>query len=146
MPVTLLSQLPDLSHIRFTATRTRAACDPPSVSANGLGTLHIDEQCLVFFSPDTKHGFSIDYPSIVIHAVSRNTTTPSDAGNVADAHLYCQLDGPFPGCAASEESDDDDEQFAELKFFPEDKRQRKYRLYDLCLVPLGSAMLSTSSN
>ncbi|KAJ2087619.1 Methylosome subunit pICln [Coemansia sp. RSA 986] len=59
----------------------------------------------------TGRGFSLDYQSIVIHAVSR--------GCDEDAYLYCQLDGLFPG-TSTEDSDDsgDDEQFAELRFYP----------------------------
>ncbi|KAJ2071931.1 hypothetical protein GGH13_003028 [Coemansia sp. S155-1] len=121
MPVTLLSQLPTLSHTRFTADRTRVSCDPPSDSANGLGALYIDEQRVVFFSTESNRGFSIDYPTIVIHAVSRST-------DGVGAHLYCQLDGPFPESIKSDDSEeeDEDEQFAELKFIPEDEKIRKY--------------------
>ncbi|KAJ2044780.1 hypothetical protein IW146_002151 [Coemansia sp. RSA 922] len=117
MPVTLISQLPTLSHTRFTADRTRVSCDPPSDSADGLGTLYIDEQRVVFFSTESSRGFSIDYPTIVIHAVSRST-------DGAGAHLYCQLDGPFPESIKSDDSEeeDEDEQFAELKFIPEDEK------------------------
>ncbi|KAJ2056389.1 hypothetical protein GGI17_006220 [Coemansia sp. S146] len=117
MPVTLLRQLPTLSHTRFTADRTRVACDPPSDSANGLGTLYIDEQRLVFFSTEASRGFSIDYPTVVIHAVSRST-------DGVGAHLYCQLDGPFPESIKPDSNDeeDDDEQFAELRFIPEDEK------------------------
>ncbi|KAJ2336419.1 hypothetical protein GGI00_000840 [Coemansia sp. RSA 2681] len=128
MPVTLLRQLPALSHTRLAAARTRAACDPPSAAAGGLGTLYIDEQRLVFFSPEANRGFSVDYPSIVIHAISRNTDLDSAADISTDsvgAHLYCQLDGPFPDSAEPESSEDDvsdDEQFAELKFFPDDEQ------------------------
>ncbi|KAJ2753427.1 hypothetical protein GGI19_003138 [Coemansia pectinata] len=117
MPVTLLSQLPTLSHTRFTADRTRVASDPPSDSANGLGTLYVDEQRLVFFSTEASRGFSIDYPTVVIHAVSRGT-------DGVGAHLYCQLDGPFPSSNKPDSNDeeDDDEQFGELRFIPEDEK------------------------
>ncbi|KAJ2485969.1 hypothetical protein IWW37_005778 [Coemansia sp. RSA 2050] len=118
MPVTLLRSLPALSQTRFAADKTRVACDPPSDSARGLGTLYIDEQRVVFFSTEASRGFSIDYPTIVIHAVSR------DADPVG-AHLYCQLDGPFPGCAkpdSGSDEEDEDKQFAELRFIPEDEQ------------------------
>ncbi|KAJ2738953.1 hypothetical protein GGI20_006187, partial [Coemansia sp. BCRC 34301] len=97
------------------AARTRVACDPSNASVDGLGTLYIDEQRLVFFSSEAASGFAIDYPTIVIHAVSRSTDTDS-----VGSHLYCQLDGPFPGCTVLD--DDDDDQFVELKFFPESEQ------------------------
>ncbi|KAJ1819307.1 hypothetical protein IWW57_004894 [Coemansia sp. S610] len=118
MPVTLLHSLPALSQTRFTAEKTRVACDPPSDAAHGLGTLYIDEQRVVFFSTEASCGFSIDYPTIVIHAVSRSA-------DPVGAHLYCQLDGPFPGYAKAggdSDEEDEEEQFAELRFIPEDEQ------------------------
>ncbi|KAJ1999269.1 hypothetical protein GGI04_004637 [Coemansia thaxteri] len=142
MAITLLSQLPALTHTRFKTAGTRVSCDPPSSSADGVGTLYVNEKRLVFFSSDTDSGFSIDYQTIVIHAISRGA---DDAG----AHLYCQLDGPFPECAGHKaangrqsDSDDDEDQFAEIKFFPEDPQH----LDDLFKAMSDCAALNPDAN
>ncbi|KAJ1953558.1 hypothetical protein GGI12_005991, partial [Dipsacomyces acuminosporus] len=122
MTVTILHEKPALSSVRFTSECTRIASDPPSSNAETTGTLYVDERQLVFYSEQPKAGgFSVDYQSIVIHAISR------DSGD--DAHLYCQLDGPFPGSKraigqdgenSDDEEQDGDEIFCELRFFPKD--------------------------
>ncbi|KAJ2720514.1 hypothetical protein GGI07_004559 [Coemansia sp. Benny D115] len=132
MTVSLLSKAPELHSIRLKVSDVAVSCDPPTskIPLQLTGTLYIDEQRLVFASADSSLVFALDYPSIVIHAVSRD-------GDPARHHLYCQLDGPFPGTARSQRPDDDDgnasdasdaddtndaEEFSELRFCPSDNQ------------------------
>ncbi|KAJ2781367.1 hypothetical protein GGI15_003233 [Coemansia interrupta] len=122
MPVSLLQAPPTLTASPvLTCTDTTVACDPPSATlpADLSGTLHIDTHRLVFFSDAHSRGFAIPYQSIVIHALSRED----------HAHLYCQLDGPFPASAEANgderesdaEEEEEEEEFAELRFYPKDE-------------------------
>ncbi|KAJ2402854.1 Methylosome subunit pICln [Coemansia sp. RSA 2559] len=125
MTVVQLRTLPkDLNNVRFKAHILRVTCDPPSTVTNTLanGLLCACEDRLLYFSNANGRGFSLDYQSIVIHAISHGGGDDSSS-NDNDAYLYCQLDGPFPGTSTGESdgSDgEDDEQFAELRFYPED--------------------------
>ncbi|KAJ2691782.1 Methylosome subunit pICln [Coemansia spiralis] len=112
MTVFLISSVAVPEDVRFTAADTRVQCDPPSDRASATGTLYVCESRLLF-ADAAGRGFSLRYQSIVIHAVSR------DAGDAP--HLYCQLDCPFPGTAAdaADSDDDGDEQFSELRFYPD---------------------------
>ncbi|KAI7821650.1 regulator of volume decrease after cellular swelling-domain-containing protein [Kickxella alabastrina] len=132
MTVTPLRQPPNPSTLSSTAqltvpsTRFLLATNNSNVSEAVTGTLYINHDSLVFYSDqqETSFGFSIDYPAVVIHAVSHEPP----------AHLYCQLDGPFPqtiainttaAAAATTASkddtneDEDEDEFAEIKFFPQ---------------------------
>ncbi|KAI8849331.1 regulator of volume decrease after cellular swelling-domain-containing protein [Chytridium lagenaria] len=53
----------------------------------GKGTLFVDEQKLIFHSPDTSTVISVDYPTIVIHAISRGDADPVTRAGC----IYCQL-------------------------------------------------------
>ncbi|KAJ1722053.1 hypothetical protein LPJ53_003492 [Coemansia erecta] len=131
MVVSLLQAPPTLAAAVLTCADTTVACDPPSPSlpAGLSGALHIDKHSLVFFSDEKLLGFSIPYQSIVIHALSRGEHKDKDGD---DAHLYCQLDGPFPGSSringgqggesdGEDEGEEEEEEFAELRFYPKDK-------------------------
>ncbi|KAJ2676161.1 hypothetical protein GGI25_003666 [Coemansia spiralis] len=131
MPVVLLRQLPQLQKVRLELKVKKFTCDPPSTATRELmeGVLYISETQLVFFSATGNNGFSVDYQSIVIHAVSRG----DENDNKESAHFYCQLDGPFPGTHTqpskdggsngisdgNDEDEDEDEQFTELRFYPQ---------------------------
>ncbi|KAJ2077751.1 Methylosome subunit pICln [Coemansia sp. RSA 988] len=123
--IVLHRALPALSGIRCTAESTRLECEPDS-NIGGTGTLYICEKQPVFFCEKEKRGFSLDYQNIVIHAVSKE---PNEA-----VYLYCQLDCQLPGLLNSsvdtngkahdsgeEDSEQgDEEQFAEMRFYPKD--------------------------
>ncbi|KAJ1756265.1 Methylosome subunit pICln [Coemansia sp. RSA 1752] len=122
MTVIVLRSAPDTTGIRFSLD-ARVVCVPDSSYANITGTLYVGEQRVSFYSLYKKIGFSLNYQNIVIHAVVRSSTDD-------EPHLYCQLDGPFPGCQSSvnganesEDEDSEDEEFAELKFYPSDTSQ-----------------------
>ncbi|KAJ1812379.1 hypothetical protein LPJ56_005518 [Coemansia sp. RSA 2599] len=119
MPAILLKQLPDISGPRLSAPNTMIRCDPSTTSVpSKKGTLYIDDHQLVFFSEQSSSGFALDYPSIVIHAVSREPAESSDSH-----HLYCQLAIQLPGSQKTDDSaqDDADEAFSELRIYPDDK-------------------------
>ncbi|KAJ2655443.1 hypothetical protein IWW48_005530 [Coemansia sp. RSA 1200] len=133
MPVIQLRSLPaDIANntgtTRFKAAVARIACDPPSavVAAYDGGTVYACVDRLVYYSPKCERGFSLDYPSIVIHAVSSRDSSEDQDKN--GPHLYCQLDAPFPGTrtdgAEGGQSDSgdayDDEMPTELFFYPLD--------------------------
>ncbi|KAJ2502200.1 Methylosome subunit pICln [Coemansia sp. RSA 1972] len=124
MTVIVLRSAPDTKGTRFTID-ARVVCVPSSSHANIDGTLYVGEQRVSFYSSVEQKGFALSYQSIVIHAAVLNSTDD-------EPHLYCQLDGPFPGCTSSvnganKDSDDsedsEDEEFAELKFYPSDANQ-----------------------
>lgn len=57
-----------------------------------IGALWLTEKCFTFL-PRKGKGFQVDYPAIVLHAVSRSVpeyATHDDFGT--EACLYCQLD------------------------------------------------------
>lgn len=87
----------------------------------GKGTLFIAESCLSWLS--TEHdgqGFSLQYPGISIHAISR------DLNAFPQECLYLMVNGDLTDDAdkVQDESDDDDEDIepsTEMRFVPEDK-------------------------
>ncbi|KAJ1643576.1 hypothetical protein LPJ64_004657 [Coemansia asiatica] len=120
MPAILLKKLPDITGPKFTAQNTTVRCDPPSTTVpTSKGTLYIDTHQLVFFSSQSNKGFAIDYPSIVIHAISREPAEETKDSH----HIYCQLDCQFPGTQQNSDTEQDgtEDLFAELRFYPDDK-------------------------
>ncbi|KAG8943418.1 hypothetical protein FRC04_002883 [Tulasnella sp. 424] len=73
-----------------------------------IGTLYVIESVLAFILPSGK-GFSVTYPRITLHAVSRSEST--------GPYVYCQLDETPEGV---EVSDDEDAEMSELKIMPGD--------------------------
>jgi len=87
----------------------------------GVGTLYISKSVLVWISTNGQ-GFALQYPTISMHAISRNTSgfphpciymvveTPKERGS----------DGGEHNGSTQEESDedDDDEQSTEIRFVP----------------------------
>lgn len=86
----------------------------------GSGTLYIAESRLSWVA-DGGQGFSLEYPSISLHAVSRDTTSFSHEC------LYLMVEGNLHGSddATRNEDDDDNEDddsiFTEFRFVPPDK-------------------------
>lgn len=66
-------------------------------AAEGVGELFVADSALLWWSDETKHGYAIDYKSIVLHAIAQGDA----ASGIAAAHIYCQLDyGPSALAAA----------------------------------------------
>ncbi|MEE6515421.1 hypothetical protein FKM82_024182, partial [Ascaphus truei] len=95
------------------------------VSGKGLGpgTLYITESRLSWLN-GAGLGFSLEYPSISLHAISRDTTT------YPEEHLYVMVNTKLGGSELKEatmeeeeeeESDDDEEPITEIRFVPNEK-------------------------
>ncbi|XP_052107118.1 methylosome subunit pICln-like isoform X5 [Mytilus californianus] len=87
--------------------------------ALGKGTLFIAESCLSWQSSEHEgQGFSLQYPGISIHAVSRDLTAfPHEC-------LYLMVEGDLTDDANREDEESDDEDIdpsTEMRFVPDDK-------------------------
>lgn len=78
----------------------------------GKGTLYIAESRLSWIS-SSGNGFSLEYPQISLHAVSRDLTSyPQEC-------LFLMLDNSESDCEEVDESEDS--KIDELRFIPDDK-------------------------
>ncbi|NXP12861.1 ICLN protein, partial [Thinocorus orbignyianus] len=103
----------------------------------GAGTLYIAESRLSWLE-NSGVGFSLDYPTISLHAVSR------DLSAFPCEHLYVMVNAKFeeegikePPVAEGEEeededSDDDAEPIAEFRFVPSDKSALEAMFSAMC--------------
>ncbi|XP_048696330.1 methylosome subunit pICln isoform X2 [Caretta caretta] len=101
----------------------------------GTGTLYIAESRLSWLDKSGL-GFSLDYPTISLHAVSR------DLNAYPWEHLYVMVNAKFeeeepketPMAEGEEEedSDDDDEPIAEFRFVPSDKSALEAMFSAMC--------------
>ncbi|KAM9321601.1 methylosome subunit pICln [Gastrophryne carolinensis] len=108
--------------------RRLQACSEAVLSGEklGRGTLYIAESRLSWLN-GSGLGFSLEYPSISLHAISRDATA------YPQEHLYVMVNGKLGENddeeakmkdeeAEEEESDDEDEEpITEIRFVPEDK-------------------------
>ncbi|KAG0301104.1 hypothetical protein BGZ98_008615 [Dissophora globulifera] len=140
MTITVIRQAPSATevNIRYTQENVALHVTPVSTLIQHPGTLYIAndvslhdgapvaDRCLYFFSAASGVGFAIQYPSIIIHAIARESHVgPS---------IYCQLDGSLAslepvvanghsanGQAGDDEEDENDEDAVlELSFAPVD--------------------------
>ncbi|KAG8763652.1 hypothetical protein FRC11_014629 [Ceratobasidium sp. 423] len=85
--------------------------DPPipELGSDEKGTLYVIESALAFVWPSGT-GFTVEYPRITLHAVSRGESGPS---------VYCQLDESLngPGALGADEEQEDSE-MREMKIIP----------------------------
>lgn len=89
--------------------------------SNDKGDLYITESQLIWWSPLSNSGVAIDYPTIIIHAISRATDRV-----VQRPCIYAQLHAED---AIEGENEDDDEEdmidTIEMRLVPENDRNRK---------------------
>ncbi|KAL5005008.1 hypothetical protein ScPMuIL_018464 [Solemya velum] len=111
----LLSDIspPEEDNIRFKGENTTADIDGHNV---GAGTLYIAESNVAWTSTSGQ-GFSLEYPNISLHAVSRDTSSyPQEC-------LYLMLDCKL--CEdterKSESSDEEESPTTDVRFIPADK-------------------------
>ncbi|KXJ25172.1 methylosome subunit pICln [Exaiptasia diaphana] len=104
----IMSSLPPPSQgVRHVQNNTQAFIDENCL---GNGTLYVTEERLSW-SNDEGRGFSLEYPSISVHAVCKDTSKfPHEC-------IYCMLDAPLEDCS----EDDEDAKVGEVRFVPEDK-------------------------
>ncbi|RIA86725.1 regulator of volume decrease after cellular swelling-domain-containing protein [Glomus cerebriforme] len=91
----------------------------------GKGTLWVTESKLYFYSWDTNTGLAIDYPTIIIHAISRQ-----QALDGTGPCIYTQLNEKLnmstgtltqqPSASSTSQDEDEDDHTTELKFIPDD--------------------------
>ncbi|KAG8686588.1 hypothetical protein FRC09_014030 [Ceratobasidium sp. 395] len=86
--------------------------DPPipGLESTDKGTLYVIESVLAFIWPSGS-GFTIEYPRITLHAVSRGEAGP---------FVYCQLDEGDPTATGGAEDEDEDAEMREMKIIPSD--------------------------
>ncbi|CAE6461665.1 unnamed protein product [Rhizoctonia solani] len=84
--------------------------DPPipDLGSDEKGTLYVIESALAFVWPSGA-GFTVEYPRITLHAVSRGETGPS---------VYCQLDESANGPGAPGGDEEQDSEMREMKIIP----------------------------
>ncbi|KAF9574084.1 hypothetical protein EC968_007476 [Mortierella alpina] len=126
MTITIIRQAPSSAEVRMRYTQENVTLHVTPVSSliQNLGTLYIADESLYFFSTVSNTGFSIPYPSIIIHAIARESHVgPS---------IYCQLEGSLASSEAAagngqaaqgegeDEEEDDEEPVLELSFVPTD--------------------------
>lgn len=84
----------------------------------GCGSLYITQSCVSWLS-ESGRGFSLEYPKISLHAVSRETSSfPKPC-------LYVMVDGRLDDEEKAEgdsedEDEEDEDQITEVRFVPED--------------------------
>ncbi|RUS23315.1 regulator of volume decrease after cellular swelling-domain-containing protein [Endogone sp. FLAS-F59071] len=118
MPLTLLNSPPNLEgeSIHHRQDNVQMVITPPlnGVSDLGKGDLFVAENQLYFYTRNTATGLAIPYPSIIIHAISRQNGQPC---------VYCQLDSGevlAEQRRVAEDDDDEDKEVTELKLVPDD--------------------------
>ncbi|CAE6425779.1 unnamed protein product, partial [Rhizoctonia solani] len=95
--------------------------DPPipDLGNNEKGTLYVIESALAFVWPSGT-GFTVEYPRITLHAVSRGESGPS---------VYCQLDeSPNGPGAPGEDDEQEDSEMREMKIIPSNPESGKHHL------------------
>ncbi|KAM5179930.1 methylosome subunit pICln [Mantella aurantiaca] len=121
---TLRSFPPPGEGVRRLQTGTEAVMSGEKL---GRGTLYIAESRLSWLNASGL-GFSLEYPSISLHAISRDTAA------YPEEHLYVMVNAKLGDNDESEakmkdeenedesdEDDDDEEPITEIRFIPEDK-------------------------
>lgn len=80
----------------------------------GVGTLYIASERLSWCD-SSGQGFSLEYPSISLHAICKDTTQfPHEC-------IYCMMESPLNDDENEGASDDSDDKVGEVRFVPEDK-------------------------
>ncbi|KAI8638601.1 regulator of volume decrease after cellular swelling-domain-containing protein [Parasitella parasitica] len=117
MTVTLLSQAPDTSSLksRHIQKDTALLISPPLAGHQDpiFGELSVCEDQLYFYSEIAQSGIAVEYPDIIIHAISRQDGQPN---------IYCQLDSGlfFPNQELPEDEQEREETVTELRLIPRD--------------------------
>ncbi|MFT7803109.1 methylosome subunit pICln isoform X1 [Arapaima gigas] len=121
--VQLRSFPPPSTGVRLQQEDTAAVLDDKEL---GAGTLYVAESRLSWFN-GAGMGFSLEYPSIGLHAISR------DLSAYPQEHLYVMVNGKLEeeceaeaekqddGDESDSEGDDDSQVITEIRFVPSDK-------------------------
>lgn len=109
--VVMTSFPPPTEGLHYVQEKTEAFVQEKSY---GVGTLYIATERLSWCD-SSGQGFSLEYPSISLHAVCRDTSQfPHEC-------IYCMMDSPLDDNDNDGASDDSNEKVGEIRFVPEDK-------------------------
>lgn len=120
--VVLRNFLPPVVGVRHEEQHTTLYINDREV---GKGTLYISETFLSWNKNDTRQGFSLEYPHISLHAISRDDTVhPRHCLYVmVDAKVYLPDEAQTPESNSDDDDDDDDDSdgpMTEMRFAPDD--------------------------
>uniref|UniRef100_A0A3B4THX2 Methylosome subunit pICln n=1 Tax=Seriola dumerili TaxID=41447 RepID=A0A3B4THX2_SERDU len=107
---------PPTEGVRHEQAETTAVMDGQRL---GCGTLYVAETRLSWFD-GSGMGFSLEYPTISLHAISRDIST------YPQEHLYVMVNGKLSG------DDDDDGTITEIRFVPGDKAALESMFSAMC--------------
>uniref|UniRef100_A0A3B4THW4 Methylosome subunit pICln n=1 Tax=Seriola dumerili TaxID=41447 RepID=A0A3B4THW4_SERDU len=122
---------PPTEGVRHEQAETTAVMDGQRL---GCGTLYVAETRLSWFD-GSGMGFSLEYPTISLHAISRDIST------YPQEHLYVMVNGKLSDeneaemaekAAGDEEDDDDDGTITEIRFVPGDKAALESMFSAMC--------------
>uniref|UniRef100_A0A3B4H0S1 Methylosome subunit pICln n=1 Tax=Pundamilia nyererei TaxID=303518 RepID=A0A3B4H0S1_9CICH len=115
---------PPTEGVRHEQAETTAVLDGQRL---GCGTLYVAETRLSWFD-SSGLGFSLEYPSIGLHAISR------DVSAYPQEHLYVMVNGKLNSEANSDGGDDDEDEGAitEIRFVPSDKAALESMFSAMC--------------
>ncbi|KAI8890184.1 hypothetical protein K501DRAFT_319879 [Backusella circina FSU 941] len=117
MTITLLAQAPNPSDLKVHHIQKDSALlvSPPLAGQHGpiFGEMMVAEDQVYFYSEQAKSGIAVEYPDIIIHAISREEGQPN---------IYCQLESGlfFPNQDLPEDPEEREETVTELRFIPRD--------------------------
>uniref|UniRef100_A0A8D3BFQ3 Methylosome subunit pICln n=1 Tax=Scophthalmus maximus TaxID=52904 RepID=A0A8D3BFQ3_SCOMX len=132
-PMVLLKNLhPPTEGVRHEQAETTAVMDGQRL---GCGTLYVAETRVSWFD-GSGMGFSLEYPTIGLHAISR------DVSAYPQEHLYVMVNGKLNDGEEEEEEDDDDGgssggddedgAITEIRFVPSDKAALEIMFSAMC--------------
>uniref|UniRef100_I3IYX7 Methylosome subunit pICln n=1 Tax=Oreochromis niloticus TaxID=8128 RepID=I3IYX7_ORENI len=121
--VLLKNLQPPTEGVRHEQAETTAVMDGQRL---GCGTLYVAETRLSWFD-SSGLGFSLEYPSIGLHAISR------DVSAYPQEHLYVMVNGKLNSEKAADDDDDDhDGSSDEIRFVPSDKAALESMFSAMC--------------
>lgn len=87
---------------------------------------HLYFSQIYFYSESANSGIAVEYPDVIIHAISRQEGQPN---------IYCQLDAGlfFPNQQLPEDEQEREETVTELRLIPRDGGACKFFGHCLCL-------------
>uniref|UniRef100_A0A3Q4HSR1 Methylosome subunit pICln n=1 Tax=Neolamprologus brichardi TaxID=32507 RepID=A0A3Q4HSR1_NEOBR len=121
----LLNNLhPPTEGVRHEQAETTAVMDGQRL---GCGTLYVAETRLSWFD-SSGLGFSLEYPSIGLHAISRDVST------YPQEHLYVMVNADDDDDGSSDGGDDDEDEgpITEIRFVPSDKAALESMFSAMC--------------
>ncbi|CAG8547964.1 727_t:CDS:2 [Diversispora eburnea] len=106
--------------IHYIQNNVRILITPPVAAVFlGKGTLWVTESKVFFYSSESNNGLAIDYPTIILHAITRQ--------EAEGRCVYLQLDENFNNVATRQEiqgslqnSEEEEDKITEIKLFPDD--------------------------